>query len=153
MRHEVPQFIDIEDKIFGPLTFLQALYLVGGFFGGFSIYYVIGMFFPDAPFFIKAAFGMPLLAFGIALAFVEINKRTFIKYIEAWFYYSVSPKKYIWQKQKDVKAREVDLDEDFRLPGEGRETTYAVQNKDYQTNNKRSRLKDLASTLDMETNY
>jgi hypothetical protein len=43
MRHEVPQFIDIEDKIFGPLTFLQGLYLIGGFFGAFSVFYLTGL--------------------------------------------------------------------------------------------------------------
>ncbi len=30
MRFEVPQFIDVEDKIFGPFTFKQFLYLAGG---------------------------------------------------------------------------------------------------------------------------
>jgi len=43
MRHEVPQFIDIEDKIFGPLTFFQGLYLLGGFFGAFSVFYLVGL--------------------------------------------------------------------------------------------------------------
>ncbi|NCT02072.1 PrgI family protein, partial [Candidatus Parcubacteria bacterium] len=30
MRFEVPQFIEVEDKIFGPLTWRQFLYLSGG---------------------------------------------------------------------------------------------------------------------------
>ena len=30
MRFEVPQFVDIEDKIFGPLTFKQFIYIAGG---------------------------------------------------------------------------------------------------------------------------
>jgi len=30
MQYQVPQFIEIEDKIFGPLTLKQFLYLAGG---------------------------------------------------------------------------------------------------------------------------
>ena len=30
MRFQVPQFIEIESKIFGPLTFKQFIYLAGG---------------------------------------------------------------------------------------------------------------------------
>ncbi|MFM2424198.1 MAG: hypothetical protein RLZZ70_589, partial [Candidatus Parcubacteria bacterium] len=30
MQFEVPQFIEIEDKIFGPLTWKQFLYVGGG---------------------------------------------------------------------------------------------------------------------------
>ena len=35
MRFEVPQFIEIEDKIFGPLTWKQFIYLAGG--AGFGV--------------------------------------------------------------------------------------------------------------------
>ena len=38
MRFQVPQFIDIEDKIFGPLTFKQFVYLAGGGGLAFLIY-------------------------------------------------------------------------------------------------------------------
>ena len=30
MRFQVPQFIEVEDKIFGPLTFKQFVYVTGG---------------------------------------------------------------------------------------------------------------------------
>ena len=83
MRHEVPQFIDIEDKILGPFTFMQGLYLLGGFFGAFIIYYLIGRVFPEAGFIIKTVPGIPILAFGLALAFLKINEQPFIKYLEA----------------------------------------------------------------------
>ena len=149
MRHEVPQFIDIEDKIFGPLTFFQGLYLLGGFFGAFSIFYIVGLAWNDAPMFLKASFGVPIFALGVALAFVKINKRSFVKYMEAWFYYSISPKKYIWQKQENKKKVDINND-DFILPGESNKTSYAIQNNDYKTKNNRSRLKSLAHSLDMD---
>lgn len=30
MQFQVPQFIEVEDKIFGPLTFKQFVYIAGG---------------------------------------------------------------------------------------------------------------------------
>jgi len=33
--------------------------------------------------FLKASFGVPIFALGVALAFVKINKRSFVKYMEA----------------------------------------------------------------------
>ena len=30
MRYQVPQFIEVEDRIFGPFTFRQFIYLAGG---------------------------------------------------------------------------------------------------------------------------
>ena len=38
MRFEVPQFIDIEDKIIGPLTWRQFIYLGGGVGGAVVIF-------------------------------------------------------------------------------------------------------------------
>ena len=71
--------------------------------------------------------------------------------MEAWFYYSILPKKYIWQKQKNKKKVDVKND-DFVLPGESNKTSYAIQNDDYKTKNNRSRLKSLAYSLDMDMN-
>ena len=38
MRFQVPQFIEVEDKIFGPLTLKQFLYTAGGAAVGFIIW-------------------------------------------------------------------------------------------------------------------
>jgi hypothetical protein len=44
MRFLVPQFIEVEDKLFGPLSFRQFVYLVGsiGFAG--ALYALYGVF-------------------------------------------------------------------------------------------------------------
>ena len=38
MRFSVPQFIDVEDKIFGPLTLKQGIYRVGAVGAAYLIY-------------------------------------------------------------------------------------------------------------------
>jgi hypothetical protein len=95
MRHEVPQFIDIEDKIFGPLTFRQAIYIAGSVGAAFIIFYSLSRTSFDIPTTIKVIFSTPPIALGGALAFVKINKRPFINFMESAFSYFLAPKRYI----------------------------------------------------------
>jgi hypothetical protein len=73
MRFEVPQFVDIEDKIFGPLTFKQFIYIAGGV--GVSI--VAWVLLPKliAIIIIGVAMG-----FGVALAFYNTNSTGSLSY-------------------------------------------------------------------------
>lgn len=140
MRHEVPQFIDIEDKIFGPLTFKQAIYLAGSAGAAFAIYYMLGKI--GTPVVIRLVFIAPPISLGVALAFVEINKRPFIHFMESSFYFFISAKRYIWKKRdKNAKKTDVIYTEDS-----------AVRiDKNYIPSISRSKIRDLAWTLDMDT--
>lgn len=99
MQFKVPQFIDIEDKIFGPLTWKQALYLAGGA----GLTYLSLKLLPSF-------LGLPVAVFfaGLALmlAFYKINDQSFIVILQSWLSYSVSNKLYIW-KQPGQKKKEV----------------------------------------------
>ena len=91
MRFQIPQFIEVEDKIFGPLTLKQFLYLVGS--AG-----MIVVLWRALPIFLAVLFGLPIAAFGIALAFYKINNKPFIFTIEAAVRYFVGPKLFVWRK-------------------------------------------------------
>ncbi len=93
MRFEVPQFIEVEDKIIGPLTWRQFVYLAGG--GGILI-----TLFLYAPFIIFALIGIPLGILAAALAFHRINNRPFISFLESVVDYFTGTKLYLWQKEK-----------------------------------------------------
>lgn len=102
MRFQVPQFIEVEDKIFGPLTIKQFVYLAGGAGLAFMFYRVF-------PFFIAIFFITIVAAFSLALAFYKVNDRfPFIYIVEAAFKYIVSGKLYIWKKEnkKPVSKRQ-----------------------------------------------
>lgn len=92
MRFEVPQFIDIEDKIFGPLTFKQFIYVTGG--GGlcYGVYRLLPIYFA-----IPIMLAIALLAW--ALAFYKINNQPFIKVGQAFIVFLTKNKLYVWQKQ------------------------------------------------------
>jgi hypothetical protein len=101
MRFQTPQFIDVEDRIFGPLTFRQFVYLVGG--AGFSI-----IFWVLLPIYIAVFFIGPVVALSLALAFFKINNKPFIFTLEAAFHYARGHRLYIWKKtpkaQKSIQA-------------------------------------------------
>jgi hypothetical protein len=94
MQYEVPQFIEVEDKIFGPLTWRQFLYLAGG--GGMAVV----MFFM-LPFILFVIFGIPLVILAVALSFYPVNNRPFSYFLEAFLGYVSSPKLYLWRKNQE----------------------------------------------------
>mgnify|MGYP000970568587 FL=1 len=94
-QFQIPQFIEMEDKLFGPLTFKQFLYLVGG--GG--ICFIIYVWVP-LPFIIQIIPIAGVAALALALAFVKYNGRPFIVVLEAFIKYSLGNKLYIWKKDE-----------------------------------------------------
>jgi|SRR3989344_3666620 len=100
MIFKVPQFIEVEDKIFGPLTFKQFVYLVGGAAAAF-------IFWTFLPHFI-AIFPIALFAgLALALAFYKVNNRPFVILLEAFIQYHLAGKLYLWRKQTQSAKRKV----------------------------------------------
>lgn len=104
MRYQVPQFIEIEDKIFGPLTIKQFLYVVGGTAIGFILWSTV-------PKVIALLVGPPIVIFFIALAFYKYNDRPLILTVESAINYFFSSKLYIWKK-KQKTPKEISKSED-----------------------------------------
>ncbi len=91
MRFEVPQFIDIEDKIFGPFTWKQFVYLLGGAGALF-------MLFVTLPFLIFLVVAAPVAALSAALAFYTIDNQPFIVILESFVRYIGGSRLYLWKK-------------------------------------------------------
>lgn len=98
MRFQVPQFIEIEDKIFGPLTIKQFIYIAGG--AGLSFVLFRFLYFPIALLLIIVVLGLSL-----ALAFYQINNKPLIYVLQSAFGYYVSNKLYLWKKTDKVKEK------------------------------------------------
>lgn len=105
MHFQTPQFIEVEDKIFGPLTLKQFLYLIGG--GA-----VIFLLYAFLPFFLFIIFAIPAAAFSGALAFYKMNGQPFIKTVEKSIRYLMNPKIYIWRRMEKKKKKAVEQKED-----------------------------------------
>ena len=97
MRYQVPQFIDVEDKIFGPLTLKQFLYIAGGSAIAFILWSLL-------PSFISLPAGILTVVFFVALAFYKYNGKPLIFLVENAFQYFFSSKLYLWKKTpKQIK--------------------------------------------------
>ena len=87
----MPQFIDVEDKIFGPFTLRQFIYVAGGASAALIAITLFGLFW-------GLLISSPLVILAAALAFYKINNRPFISVLESAFRYMTRDKLYIWRK-------------------------------------------------------
>lgn len=90
MQYQVPQFIEVEDKVIGPLTIKQFIYIAGT--AGLCIVYI---FYIPTVFAIMLA--LPTVALGASLAFYKINGKPFIEVLEAGFNYYTGAKFFLWK--------------------------------------------------------
>ena len=132
MRFQVPQFIEIEDKLFGPLTFKQFVYVAGGV--GLSV--ILFLFLPT---FLAIIIALPIVLFAAALAFYKVNSKPFVNVVEAFVKYTLTNKLYIWKKEeKAVVAKEA-------MEGKPLEQVYVPKLSS-------SKLKELTWSLDIKEN-
>lgn len=99
MRFQIPQFIDVEDKIFGPFTLKQFIYLAGGASASVVCVIFLGMFF-------GLLIASPIVILALALAFYKVNNRPFVFVMESAFRYFMKDKLYIWQKKEEKESEE-----------------------------------------------
>lgn len=101
MQFQVPQFIEIEDKLFGPFTFKQFAYIIGGAGMIFVIYKIL-------PLYIGIFLIIPIGGLAAALAFYKINGKPFVFYMQAAIQYATKSKLYLWkQRLKKPEQKEV----------------------------------------------
>ena len=98
MRFQVPQFIEVEDKIFGPLTLKQFIYIAGA--GGATV-----LLWTILPRFMAILIAGPIIVLALALAFYKINNRPFINVVQSAFSYLMSNRLYVW-KQTEKKRKD-----------------------------------------------
>lgn len=103
MQFEVPQFIEIEDKIFGPLTWRQFVYVGGGGLMAVVLFLI-------APFFIFVLLGIPLGLLAFALAFYPINNRPFLDFLEAMWIFASRKRVYHWQQKQNIVYKQGGID-------------------------------------------
>ena len=94
MQFQVPQFIESEDKIIGPLTIRQFIYLsiAGGFC--FVLYFTVK---PWLFFVLSAIF----LGGALALGMVRVSGRPLTHVVRAAFSFYWKPQLYLWQPKHD----------------------------------------------------
>jgi len=91
MQFQVPQFIETEDKIVGPLTLKQ--------FGFAAVAFVICFIFFS---FLTTTFAImlsiPVGGFALALAFGRVKGIPMTKYLINFVSFALKPQLYLWRK-------------------------------------------------------
>ncbi|MEN9582135.1 MAG: hypothetical protein RL641_89 [Candidatus Parcubacteria bacterium] len=128
MQFRTPQFIDIEDKIFGPFTFKQFIYMLGGAFMAY-------LSFKTLPLLIGIPIGLGAALLALLLAFYKVYNRPFITIMQAWIRYQLASKLYVWHKSPTQKN--------------AGKTTTAKGADPLITKLSESRLKDISWSLDV----
>lgn len=132
MRYQVPQFIEVEDKIVGPFTIKQFVYIVGGLGMSFLLYRFLpgGIVVSLIPIII-------IEVLSLALAFYKINNKPFIDFLESAFMFYTKDNLYIWKKE-NKPIQEISVEKEARQ-------VYVPRLSD-------SKLKDLTWSLDVNQN-
>jgi hypothetical protein len=99
MRFQVPQFIDVEDKIFGPFSFKQFLYIAGSIGMSFLVLRIVSIKFIAYPIIVV------IMSFGLALAFYRVNGMPFIRLVESAVKFVSGSKLYLWRKEYRGKEK------------------------------------------------
>lgn len=98
MHYNVPQFIDIEDKIVGPFTAKQLLWLFG--LGGILL--LMWMMMESKFNFVIGA--IPISMIFLAFAFYRPYGQPFSKFVGSMFMFLVKPKIYMWKRGVDARS-------------------------------------------------
>jgi hypothetical protein len=131
MQFKVPQFLEIEDKIFGPFTFREFVYLVGGVGLCFVLYKLLGFYLGLLP--ILAVAGLSLL-----LTFYKPNSKPFINMLEASVKYAIGDKLFIWKRRTEESST-----------ASKAKSQLAIEEREMSVRLGRSKLRDLAWSLDV----
>ena len=100
MQFQIPQFIEMENKIVGPLTMKQFLYLAAA--GGVS--FMTFFLFQTWLWFMTTAI---FVAIAAALAFIRYNGQPLPKIIFYAFGFFWKPKLYIWKREAEERILEI----------------------------------------------
>ena len=94
MRFTIPQFIEHEAKIIGPLTFKQFIFVGLAGAAVFLLYFSLA----KTNFALFLFLGAIIMLLAVLLAFAKINGRTLPVILANIFRFLIAPRKYIWKK-------------------------------------------------------
>ncbi len=104
MRFQVPQFVDIEDKIIGPLTLKQFLIYLA------AVLLMIPLFIAfDITLFVTVA--LPMIGIAVAFAHVRIHSKSLASVIGNATKYTTRGQLFLWQRTAQPKPLRIQGEE------------------------------------------
>lgn len=135
MEVKVPQRIDMEDRVIGPLTLTQFFYLL---FGGLFLW-LLNSWTAGNPLRVIFYLLFPIVSvLSIALAFVKIQDRPFIYFLGSTVRYLQRPRRRVWVKGQAVRTAQIVQKKEVEAEKAHKELD-------------RSRVRDIARVVDSPT--
>lgn len=132
LQYNIPQFIDSEDKIIGPVTITQFASLIIGTVVLVFVYLLT----PNTLIF--AIIGTPIAVITLAFAFAKINGQGLATFLTNVITYIQRPSLYLWSRGI-VSHKPI-----IKAPAEKKKHRKSIDNKEYNQN----RVEEIAWTLD-----
>jgi hypothetical protein len=95
MQYSVPQFVDVEDKVIGPLSIKQFLFLLGGAGIGVTLWFLL-------PVILAIIIDLPLILLAVGLAFFKVNGVPLQSYIANLVGFVLRPNTRVWKREVDL---------------------------------------------------
>src|SRR5690348_6765362 len=92
MQFQVPQFIETEDKIVGPLSLRQFIYVGVGVGIAGVLYFLLQTW-------LWAILAAIIIGFAAAVSFIKIQGRPLIRVLTSGFNFYWKPQTYVWQPE------------------------------------------------------
>ena len=98
MHFQVPQFVDVEDKIVGPLTLKQFLYIGAAVGLSMLLFFIVKLW-------LWIVLSIFIISGGVALAMIKINGQPAVRVIISAIGFYWRPQTYVWQREKEKSAK------------------------------------------------
>jgi len=108
MEFTVPQFIEKEAKIVGPLTFKQSIYIGIGAALSFFLFF-------STPIYIFVPLAIIIMGISAGLAFLKIESVPLPAYVKNFFLFLFKPRVYLWKK-KNVPPKFFNIEKEAEQP-------------------------------------
>jgi len=99
MEFPVPQFIEIEEKILGPLNFRQVIYIVGAAGILFIFYFFL-------KFWLFIILAIVIMGTACAFAFIKIGGKGLGNFLASVLTYAFAPRFFVWKKTEKKELPE-----------------------------------------------
>lgn len=140
----VPQFIDVEDKIIGPITTRQFVVLLGAFL-------LLALLYQLLSFHIFLFFAIIIIVVSLTFAFARINGRPFHYFAENFVRTALRPNLRVWNQGENIFFKEEGESSKDKIKETGKDiekhTSVAKQSI------QKSRLNELSLMVDTRGNY
>ncbi len=99
-QFQVPQFIDVEDKILGFITMRQFFIMLIPIGAGILFYFILDLWLAIIMF-------IPIAIVASLFAFVKPNGMRFSRFLGSFLSFTFKPRLYVWKRQENTKTIEV----------------------------------------------